>query len=79
MPIKRQGAILAAWGAILSLFIFVLAVNILIYRGVGGTTLVRTLSADAEWAIVAVGIYAVIVELGKPPEEKGKPRRWRDN
>jgi hypothetical protein len=46
-------------------------VDYFIYRGWGGPNLVTALEANAEWALVALGIYLVIFELRKKSAPPG--------
>ena len=73
MPSKRERTVLAVYGSLLALAAILVVINILIYRGIGGAELVSVLTADAEWGIVAVALYAVVLELRKPPEYTPKP------
>jgi hypothetical protein len=52
---------------LLILLFAVVIVNSLIYRQVGGTELITTFQADADWGLVALGVYLVVFELEKRP------------
>ena len=61
---------LARWKAEFTIYTILLilgaslvVVNYEIYYGKGGSALIATLGADAEWALAAAGIYLVVFEL----------------
>jgi hypothetical protein len=65
MRSAREQSILVVYLLLLALAAILVALHLLIFRGISGAELVPTLSADAEWGIVAVALYAVVFELGK--------------